>query len=348
MTEDIKLTHMTKTAGWAAKIGPGTLAQVLGNLPKFHDENLLVGVETSDDAAIYKVNDELALIQTLDFFTPVVDDPYLFGQIAAANSLSDVYAMGGEPRTALNIVGFPNCLDPKILGRILEGGASKVLEAGAILAGGHSIQDDEPKYGLSVTGFVNPNKIFKNYGSQPGDVIIITKQVGSGLINTAIKAEMAEKSQIDEVVTVMTSLNKKAKEVIENYPISACTDITGFGLAGHAMEMAASSKVTFEIDVNKVPYIDGALEMAKMGLVPAGTYNNKDYISGDVESINIEECYLDLMYDPQTSGGLLITLAESEVENIMKDFENKNMDTKVAVIGRVLEKQEKSIVLKSL
>lgn len=320
----------------------------MGNLPKFHDENLLVGVETSDDAAIYKVNDELALIQTLDFFTPVVDDPYLFGQIAAANSLSDVYAMGGEPRTALNIVGFPNCLDPKILGRILEGGASKVLEAGAILAGGHSIQDDEPKYGLSVTGFVNPNKIFKNYGSQPGDVIIITKQVGSGLINTAIKAEMAEKSQIDEVVTVMTSLNKKAKEVIENYPISACTDITGFGLAGHAMEMAASSKVTFEIDVNKVPYIDGALEMAKMGLVPAGTYNNKDYISGDVESINIEECYLDLMYDPQTSGGLLITLAESEVENIMKDFENKNMDTKVAVIGRVLEKQEKSIVLKNL
>ena len=320
----------------------------MGNLPKFYDENLLVGVETSDDAAIYKVNDELALIQTLDFFTPVVDDPYLFGQIAAANSLSDVYAMGGEPRTALNIVGFPNCLDPKILGRILEGGASKVLEAGAILAGGHSIQDDEPKYGLSVTGFVNPNKIFKNYGSQPGDVIIITKQVGSGLINTAIKAEMAEKSQIDEVVTVMTSLNKKAKEVIENYPISACTDITGFGLAGHAMEMAASSKVTFEIDVNKVPYIDGALEMAKMGLVPAGTYNNKDYISGDVESINIEECYLDLMYDPQTSGGLLITLAESEVENIMKDFEKKNMDTKVAVIGRVLEKQEKSIVLKSL
>lgn len=320
----------------------------MGNLPKFHDENLLVGVETSDDAAIYKVNDELALIQTLDFFTPVVDDPYLFGQIAAANSLSDVYAMGGEPRTALNIVGFPSCLDPKILGRILEGGASKVLEAGAILAGGHSIQDDEPKYGLSVTGFVNPNKIFKNYGSQPGDVIIITKQVGSGLINTAIKAEMAEKSQIDEVVTVMTSLNKKAKEVIENYPISACTDITGFGLAGHAMEMASSSKVTFEIDVNKVPYIDGALEMAKMGLVPAGTYNNKDYISGDVESINIEECYLDLMYDPQTSGGLLITLAESEVENIMKDFENKNMDTKVAVIGRVLEKQEKSIVLKNL
>ena len=320
----------------------------MGNLPKFHDENLLVGVETSDDAAIYKVNDDLALIQTLDFFTPVVDDPYLFGQIAAANSLSDVYAMGGEPKTALNIVGFPNCLDPKILGRILEGGASKVLESGAILAGGHSIQDDEPKYGLSVTGFVNPNKIFKNYGSKPGDVIILTKQIGSGLINTAIKAELAEKSQIDEVVTVMTSLNKKAKEVIENYNISACTDITGFGLAGHAMEMAASSEVTFEIDVNKVPYIEGALELAKMGLVPAGTYNNKNYISNDVLSENIEECYIDALYDPQTSGGLLITLPENEVENIMRDFKEKDMDTKVAVIGKVVEKSKKSIVLKSL
>ena len=346
MTEEIKLTHMTKTAGWAAKIGPGTLAQVLGNLPKFNDENLLVGVETSDDAAIYKVSDDLALIQTLDFFTPVVDDPYLFGQIAAANSLSDVYAMGGEPKTALNIVGFPNCLDPKILGRILEGGASKVLESGAVLAGGHSIQDDEPKYGLSVTGFVNPKKIFKNYGSKPGDAIILTKQIGSGLINTAIKAEMAEKSQIDEVVTVMTSLNKKAKEVIENYNISACTDITGFGLVGHAMEMASSSDVTFELDVKNVPYIEGALDMAKMGLVPAGTYNNKNYISEDVLSENIEEYYLDALYDPQTSGGLMITLPQCEVENIMKDFAEKNMDTKVAVIGRVIEKSTKSIILK--
>ena len=317
----------------------------MGNLPKFHDENLIVGVETSDDAAIYKVSEDLALIQTLDFFTPIVDDPYLFGQIAAANSLSDVYAMGGEPKTALNIVGFPNCLDPKILGRILEGGASKVLEAGAVLAGGHSIQDDEPKYGLSVTGFVNPKKIFKNYGSNPGDVLILTKQIGSGIINTAIKAEMAEDYMIDEVVKVMTSLNKKAKEVVENYSISACTDITGFGLVGHAMEMASSSNVTFEIYVEKVPYIQGSLDMAKMGLVPAGTYNNKDYISKDVLSENIEECYIDLLYDPQTSGGLLISLPESEVENILKDFEDKNMDTKVSVIGSVVERKEKSIIL---
>lgn len=318
----------------------------MGKLPKFHDKNLLVGLETSDDAAIYKVSDDLALIQTLDFFTPIVDDPYLFGQIAAANSLSDVYAMGGEPKTALNIVGFPNCLDIEILGRILEGGASKVMESGAILAGGHTIQDDEPKYGLSVTGFVNPTKIFKNYGSKPGDIIIVTKQIGSGLINTAIKADMAKKSQIDEVVTVMTSLNKKAKEVIENYNISACTDITGFGLIGHAMEMASNSNATFEIDVQKVPYIDGSIEFAKMGLVPKGTYNNKDYVSKDVNNENIEECFLDVLYDPQTSGGLLITLPETEVENIMKDFKDKNMDTQVAVIGKVLEKQDKSINLR--
>ncbi len=317
----------------------------MGNLPKFHDENLLVGVETSDDAAIYKVSEDLALIQTLDFFTPIVDDPYLFGQIAAANSLSDVYAMGGEPKTALNIVGFPNCLDPQILGRILEGGASKVMESGAILAGGHSIQDDEPKYGLSVTGFVNPNKIFKNYGSNTGDVIILTKQIGSGLINTAIKAEMAEQSQIDEVVQVMTSLNKKAKEVIENYNISACTDVTGFGLVGHAMEMASSSDVTFEINVDQIPYIYGAVEFAKMGLVPAGTYSNKDYVSNNVDSNGVEECLIDLVYDPQTSGGLLITLPKEEVENIMKDFEDKKMDTKVKIIGQVIEKQEKCINL---
>ena len=347
MREKVQLTKLAPNCGCAAKVGPGTLAGVLGGLPKFCDPDLLVGTDTSDDAAVYRVSSDLALIQTLDFFTPVADDPYDFGQIAAANALSDVYAMGGEPKTALNIVGFPNCLDPKILGRILEGGASKVLEAGAILAGGHSIQDDEPKYGLSVTGFVNPNKIFKNYGSKPGDIIILTKQIGSGLINTAIKAEMAEKSQIDEVVTVMTSLNKKAKEVIENYDISACTDITGFGLIGHAMEMASSSQVTFEIDVHKVPYIDGALDIAKMGLVPAGTYNNKNYIENDVYSENIQEYFIDALYDPQTSGGLLITLPESKVENIMKDFTNKNMETKVAVIGKVIEKQEKSIILKN-
>ena len=308
---------------------------------------MIVGIETSDDAAIYKVTDDIAMIQTVDFFTPIVDDPYMFGQIAAANSLSDVYAMGGEPKVALNIVGFPNCLDPQILGDILAGGADKVKEAGAVLVGGHTVQDDEPKYGLCVSGFVHPKKIFKNYGCKPGDVLILTKQVGTGIVNTAIKGEMASAAAIREAEIVMSSLNKKAKEVIENYDISACTDITGFGLIGHAMEMASSSQVTFEIDVHKVPYIDGALYMAKMGLVPAGTYNNKNYIENDVYSENIQEYFIDALYDPQTSGGLLITLPESKVENIMKDFTNKNMETKVAVIGKVIEKQEKSIILKN-
>ena len=193
----------------------------------------MVGIETSDDAAIYKVTDDIALIQTVDFFTPIVDDPYMFGQIAAANSLSDVYAMGGEPKIALNIVGFPNCLDPAILGEILAGGADKVKEAGAVLVGGHSVQDDEPKYGLCVSGFVHPDKIFKNYGCKPGDVLILTKQIGNGIVNTAIKAEMASEEAVKEVTVAMSSLNKKAKEVVENHNVTACTDITGFGLLGH-------------------------------------------------------------------------------------------------------------------
>ena len=204
---EVRLTQMTKTAGCAAKIGPGTLAGILECLPKFEDENLMVGIETSDDGAIYKITDEIAMIQTLDFFTPVVDDPYVFGQVAAANALSDIYAMGGEPKVALNIVAFPNCVNPKILGEILRGGADKVKEAGAVLAGGHSIQDDEPKYGLSVTGFVHPDKIFKNIGAVPGDVLILTKPLGTGIVNTAVKADMASLNAQQEVIQVMTTLN---------------------------------------------------------------------------------------------------------------------------------------------
>ena len=201
-------------------------------------------METSDDAAVYKITEDLAMIQTVDFFTPVVDDPYTFGLIAAANALSDVYAMGGVPKTALNIVGFPNCLSPEILGEILRGGAVKVKEAGAVLSGGHSVQDDEPKYGLCVSGFVDPKKMWKNYGCQPGDVLILTKQIGSGIINTAVKADMASAQAAEEAVQVMASLNKKAKEVLEKYPVHACTDITGFGLLGHMAEMATASGVS--------------------------------------------------------------------------------------------------------
>lgn len=314
-------------------------------MPKFHDDNLLVGIETSDDAAIYKITDDIAMIQTVDFFTPIVDDPYTFGQIAAANSLSDVYAMGGEPKIALNIVGFPNCLDIEILGEILRGGADKVMEAGAVLVGGHSVQDNEPKYGLCVSGFVHPDRVFKNYGCKPGDILILTKQIGSGIINTAAKAEMASESAIQEAVTVMASLNKKAKEVIETYPITACTDITGFGLLGHCAEMASASEVTFNLYVNDIAYMEDAVSFAKMGLVPAGSYKNREYTGHQVDFGNAEEHDIDLLYDPQTSGGLLFSVAEEYKEEILQKFAEAGMDTKVSVIGTVEQAGDKWIRL---
>jgi len=319
---------------------------VLGKLPKFHDDNLLVGIETSDDAAIYKVTEDIALIQTVDFFTPIVDDPYTFGQIAAANSLSDVYAMGGEPKIALNIVGFPNCLDPAVLGEILAGGADKVKEAGAVLVGGHSVQDDEPKYGLCVSGFVHPKKIFKNYGCRPEDILILTKQIGTGIVNTAIKAEMASEAAVKEAVTVMASLNKKAKEVVEKYDVSACTDITGFGLLGHCVEMASASEVTFELHVEDIAYLEEAISYAQMGLIPAGAYKNRGYSIDQVDCGTVAEHYVDLLYDPQTSGGLLVSVSPEQAEEMIKDFAEKGMDTKISIIGKVLEKGEKLIHLK--
>ena len=306
---------------------------------------MIVGIETSDDDAIYKVTDEIAMIQTVDFFTPIVDDPYMFGQIAAANSLSDVWAMGGEPAVALNIVGFPNCLDPAILGDILAGGAAKVKEAGAVLVGGHSVQDDEPKYGLCVSGFVHPQKIFKNYGCRPGDVLVLTKQIGSGVVNTAIKAEMASASAIREAQTVMASLNQKGKRVVERYNVSACTDITGFGLLGHCVEMASASEVTIEINVRDVAYFADAIDYAKMGLIPAGAYKNRGYSIGKVDVGSVEEHYLDLLYDPQTSGGLLISVAPDDLPAMLKDFQNAGMDTEVSIIGKVAPKSDKWIRL---
>lgn len=286
------------------------------------------------------------MIQTVDFFTPVVDDPYTFGQIAAANSLSDVYAMGGEPKIALNVVGFPNCLDPSILADILRGGADKVKEAGAVLVGGHSVQDNEPKYGLCVSGFVHPKKIFKNYGCRPGDALILTKPIGSGVVNTAVKAEMAFENSMQEAIKVMSSLNKKAKEVIEKYPISACTDVTGFGLLGHCAEMASASKVSFDIYVDDVAYIDGAVELAQMGLVPAGSYKNREYSGHMVEAGDATETDIDLLYDPQTSGGLLISVAPEYADDIMNAFEAHGLETRASRIGTVREADEKWIYLK--
>lgn len=285
------------------------------------------------------------MIQTVDFFTPIVDDPYMFGQIAAANSLSDVWAMGGEPKVALNIVGFPNCLDPSILGDILAGGADKVKEAGAVLVGGHTVQDDEPKYGLCVSGFVHPKKIFKNYGCKPGDVLILTKQIGSGIVNTAIKAEMASDAAIKEAATVMASLNKKAKEVVDDFPVNACTDITGFGLLGHCVEMAEASEVTFNLNVHDIAYFGEAEAYAKMGLVPAGAYKNRGYSESKVDLKNVEEHFIDLLYDPQTSGGLLLSVEGQYADAVMEAFEKKHLDTTVSIIGTVSEKSDRLIRL---
>ena len=243
----VKLTEFSKSAGCAAKIGPGVLAEVVGRLPSAVDENLIVGVETADDAAVYRVSDEVALIQTVDFFPPMVDDPYTFGQIAAANALSDVYAIGGEPRLALNVVAFPNCLGAEVLGEILAGGASKVQEAGAVLAGGHSINDEEPKYGLCVSGFVHPDRIWKNGGAQAGDVLLLTKPLGVGLINTAVKAGMASAEAEKKAVESMSCLNKMAMEVLREAEVHSCTDVTGFGLTGHALETARASKASLVI-----------------------------------------------------------------------------------------------------
>ncbi len=299
------------------------------------DNNLIVGIETSDDAAVYKLSDDTAIIQTLDFFTPVVDDPYTFGQIAATNSLSDVYAMGGQPKVALNIVCFPNCLPIDILGEILKGGADKVLEAGAVVVGGHSVEDEEPKYGLSVTGVVHPDKVLKNCGCKEGEVLILTKPLGVGIINTAIKAELASKEAYDKAVRNMTTLNKYAGEIVVKYPISACTDITGFGIMGHAYEMASGSEnVTIRLFKESVPYIEEAKEYAQMGLVPAGAYNNRGYLDGKYQLEGLEEWLEDMLFDPQTSGGLLVSISKHKANEMLEEL-NK-LEIKSSIIGEVI------------
>ena len=337
--EKIHLTQFAKHGGCAAKIGPDTLGKVLGRLPKFHEDNLLVGFETSDDAAVYKLSDDTAVIQTLDFFTPVVDDPYTFGQIAAANALSDVYAMGGEPKIALNIVCFPGELDPDYLGEILQGGAEKVLESGAVLVGGHSIQDDVPKYGLSVMGLVHPNRIYKNFGCKKGDVLILTKQLGSGIVNTAVKAQMASEAAGKEAVAVMTQLNKKAREILDKFTIHACTDVTGFGLLGHCGEMASASIAKIELWPKDIAYIEGAKEYAQMGLIPGVAYRNRNHVAQLLEAGNTDEMYVDLLSDPQTSGGLLAAVPEEEKDAILEEFDKAQMETKVSVVGKVIDSE---------
>ena len=282
------------------------------------DENLLVGADTADDAAVYKLTNELALISTLDFFTPMLDDPYAFGQVAAANALSDVYAMGGRPALALNIVVFPKCLPFDILEAILQGGADKVKEAGARLAGGHSIADDSPMYGLAVNGLVHPDKIWTNSGSRPGDVLVLTKPLGSGILCTAIKGGLATKEQIAEVTQLMSTLNAEAAHAAMELNVHACTDVTGFGLLGHLAEMAAASKLRAVIEFDQVPVAPGVIQHANMGMVPGGARKNRKFNEGLVKfSRNCNGAEIDMLFDPQTSGGLLFSLPEKYAQKLI-------------------------------
>ena len=347
MSVGVKLTEFSKSAGCAAKIGPGILAEVVGRLPAAKDDRLMVGVETADDAAVYRVSDEVALIQTVDFFPPMVDDPFTFGQIAAANALSDVYAMGGEPRLALNVVAFPNCLGAEVLGEILAGGASKVKEAGAVLAGGHSINDEEPKYGLCVSGFVKPDRIWKNGGARTGDVLLLTKPLGVGLINTAVKAGMASEEAERRAVESMSCLNKLAMEVLREVEVHSCTDVTGFGLTGHALETARASGKSLVIQTDKLEVLPDALFYASMGLVPEGTYRNKAFNKKDVRlEEQVDEAMEDLVFDPQTSGGLLVSLKREDAENVLVRLAEAGYPLKAGIVGAVTDLQDKYLIVR--
>ena len=303
-----------------------------------------MGTETSDDAAVYRLNDELAMIQTVDFFTPMVDDPYLFGQIAAANSLSDVYAMGGKPILALNIVCFPSCLPPELLGEILRGGAQKVAEAGAIIAGGHTVQDDVPKYGLAVTGLVHPQRVLTNAGASPGDLLILTKPLGTGIINTAAKGDIASQDTVRAAVDNMLQLNRRAAEVMIRYNVKSCTDITGFGFLGHAAEMARASKVSFEIWVDRIPILPGTRELAAMGMIPAGAYANRDFLSGEINiPAKLGPETTAILFDPQTSGGLFIAVPASGVHKALEEMKQEGI--RADIVGQVTQRQTDLIKL---
>jgi len=294
---------------------------------------------------VYRLADDLAIVQTCDFFTPILDDPYEFGQVAAANSLSDVYAMGGKPLIAMNIVCYPCSLGMEPLREILRGGAEKVWESGALLVGGHSVDDREPKYGLSVTGVVHPDRVVLNRGAQPGDVIVLTKPLGTGIVSTALMAGMADSQAQRRLYRVMSALNDRASQAMLEAGAHACTDVTGFGLLGHLMEMAEASGVSFEVDAGRIPVIEGAFEYAQMGLIPGGLRRNQDFLAGKVEANGAEQSVLEVMFDPQTSGGLLIAVAPDRVDDLVGRLrhagsgrrDSECIDTLVAaVVGRAV------------
>lgn len=298
--------------------------------------NLLVGIDTRDDAGVYKLNEDIALIQTMDFFTPMVDDPYIFGQIAATNAINDVYAMGGQPLLAMNLVCFPECEDLNILKEILAGGLNKIQEAGALLVGGHTVDDLEPKYGLSLTGIVHPDKLITNSNAQAGDLLFLTKPIGNGVITTAIKAGMAKPQEYEEAINWMTMLNKDGAESMHDIGVHAATDITGFGILGHLFEIAYKSKVEIELLANNIPFMEGVLKYAEMGLIPAGAYTNRDYLAPYIlHPPKIDAAIRETLYTPETAGGLLIAIPEDKVGKL-KEILSKN-DFICVLVGRVVK-----------
>ena len=329
-----------KGGGCTAKLGPGILDKVLKMIPKKADPNLLVGFDHSDDAAVYQLTEDLAVVQTLDFFPPMVEDPYLFGKIAATNALSDIYAMGGEVKTALNIVCFPEHLDANILGQILLGGNEKVMEAGGVLAGGHSINDTDVKYGLSVMGTIDPKKILENNHCREGDVLILTKPLGVGIVMTASRMKAASQEAYEEAVTSMTTLNKYAAEIFRKYDVHACTDVTGFGLLVHLGEMLGEN-FSAELSAEQIPYIPACEDYVEEFYLTAAGQRNRNHIG---EQVVFEDCSFgmeEILFDPQTSGGLLVAVPEQEAEKAFREIQALGLPC--GMIGRVTAKQEKKI-----
>ena len=340
METSARLTRLASCAGCGAKVGAGTLSALLQDFKTRTDPRLIVGFDKSDDASVYVINDDTALIQTVDFFPPIVDDPYLFGQIAAANAISDSYAMGGEPKLALNLLCVTEQMEDAWVREILRGGYDKAYEAGVIISGGHTIRGGEPLYGLAVTGFAKPDRIRKNDAACPGDALILTKPLGVGILTTAAKADLADAAVMARVYRQMATLNRDACRAMQKYRVHGCTDVTGFGLMGHATEMAQGSGCTLHIGVGRVPFHREALEFADMGLVPAGAYRNRDFAerSASVRG-EVSRAMQDILYDPQTSGGLLIAVDEGDAEALCAEVPG------AAVIGHVTEREASALVL---
>ncbi len=325
--EQIRLTQLASCAGCAAKMGPDRLAQALLPLTTHSHPDLIVGLQTSDDAAVFRMSDEQAIVQTVDFFPPIVDDPYSYGAIAATNAMSDVFAMNGSVLLALSVAAFPADMPIEAITRIFEGASDKVREAGGIIAGGHTVIDNEPKYGLSVTGTVRPDRIWTKAGALPGDVLILTKPLGTGLITTALKNGVAAEADVTEAIRWMMTLNRNAQEAVTDLEIHACSDITGFSLAGHASEIAVKSSVGIMLDTAALPVIDGALGYARAGQASGGLQRNRAHFEGQrvkVAASVSEELRL-VCFDPQTSGGLLLAVAPAAIDNLMSRFESRNV-----------------------